>query len=241
MCRIPIRLLKSLLPGTILYETKPPILILVQISGSSPTLLWLPSTQRAWIFLQTATIHWYIQNSQWESVRATIRTQTNKPRIPGIFQTATTSPTCLGPCLSHPRPLWPLLSMLQPPPPLRSWFLNKQICSHTRALTWPSAYLEHFTPDSLHCKQRGQIERVREKGKSKKQTPWRRVRDLRLRRSPVPTQWSKVKEVSLRPKLTSRRLAFCQQDSCEAGSRRNISSFNSSISVSWYVIQNRQK
>lgn len=45
--RIPIRLLKSLVPGAILYETKSPILILVQISGSSPILLPLAAAQRA--------------------------------------------------------------------------------------------------------------------------------------------------------------------------------------------------
>lgn len=118
------------------------------------------------------------------------------------------------------------LTLYAPDTMASTFLILKHICSHTRAFA-----LEHLTPDSLHCKQRRQIERGQRK--SKKQTPCRRVRDLGVRRrSAFPTQWSKLKEVSLRPKLTSRRLAFCQQDGYEAGSRRNISSCNSSISVS---------
>lgn len=118
-----------------------------------------------------------------------------------------------------------LASSLYAPATMASMFLilKQQICSHTRVFAL-ALCLEHFTPNSLHCKQRGQIERGQRK--SKLTAGKAEIQRLR-RRSAFPTQWSKVKEVSLRPKLISRRLAFCQQDGYEASS-----SFNSKILVS---------
>ena len=102
LARIPIRLLWLFLPSDILHDTKAAHSDLSLKLWRFLTLLPLPAAR---LLLQTAGAYWYTWDSQCESEIAAVRTQANRPRVPGISRTTTTGLTCSSPYLAHPRPL----------------------------------------------------------------------------------------------------------------------------------------
>lgn len=167
-------------------------------------------------FLQTAAMYWYVQNSQWKSEIAPVRTQANKPWVLGISQTTTARPTCLSPFISSQTTL--PFALCAPTIMASTLLILKQICSYPRAFAL-TLCLEHFIPDSLYCKQTGQVKWGQRK--SKKQTPCRRVRDPRVEKEtsfPHPVVQGKGGQPKAKVDIKE---AFCQEGGCEAGCRRD--------------------
>lgn len=98
-----------------------------------------------------------MSRTRGENLKKHVGTQTNKTRVWVYLK--------LLPLALHAQALpisskTTLASILYAPATMASMFLilKQQIRSHTRAFAL-ALCLEHFTPNSLHCKQRGQIER----------------------------------------------------------------------------------
>lgn len=230
------RVRKLLLSGTILYETQPTDSDLSEKPWRLPYASFTSSCPESMTFLQTTPNDWYVQNSQWKSEIASGRTQANKPWVPGISQTTTAGATGFGPSIS-PQTTRPFA--LYAPAILASTFLILKQAN----LFPPQAFalalcLEHFIPDSLYCKQRGQVEWGQRK--SKKQTHCRRVRDPGVEKEtcfPHPVVQGKGGQPEAKVDIEE---AFCQQGGCEAGPRRDeachISTCNSRVLLSWQAM-----
>lgn len=87
----------------------------------------------------------------------------------------------IRPCLSHHRPLCPLLSRLQPLWPLPSRFLNKQICSRPKGLCPgplpKTLYLWFFISQAKRTSRMGSEKEQKAKSLEESQRPRGRERD----------------------------------------------------------------